>query len=132
MRYMLDTNICIYLIKNQPETVLENLRTKVQYGLAISAITLAELAKGVESSTYPEKNTVALNQFLTIVNILPFDDEAAMEYGKICASLRRKGTPIGPLDTLIAAHAKSQGLVIVTNNTREFERVEDLELENWI
>lgn len=132
MKYMLDTNICVYLIKKKPENVLRNLHSSMSDGVAISAITLAELIYGVEASEYPEKNTIALNQFLSIVDILPFDDEAAAEYGKICAALRRKGTPIGAMDMLIAAHAKDKGLIIVTNNVREFERVEGLGLENWV
>lgn len=132
MKYMLDTNICVYLIKKKPESVLKNLHSNMDYGIAISAITLAELIHGVEASAYPEKNALALNQFLSIVDILPFDDEAAVEYGKICATLRRQGTPIGAMDMLIAAHAKAKGLVIVTNNVREFERVEGLVLENWV
>ena len=132
MKYMLDTNICIYLIKKKPENVLINLHLNIDNGIAISAITLAELLYGVEASAYPEKNTLALNQFLSIVDILPFDDEAAAEYGKICATLRRQGTPIGTMDMLIAAQAKAKGLIVVTNNVREFERIEDLELENWV
>lgn len=131
MKYMLDTNICVYLIKKKPESVLENLHSNMAYGITISAITLAELIHGVEASAYPEKNALALNQFLSIVDILPFDDEAAVEYGKICASLRRQGTPIGTMDMLIAAHARAKGLVIVTNNVREFQRVEGIGLENW-
>lgn len=132
MKYMLDTNICVYLIKKKPENVLKNLHSNMENGVAISAITLAELMHGVEASAFPEKNALALNQFLSIIDILPFDDEAAVEYGKICATLRRQGTPIGAMDMLIAAHAKSKGLIIVTNNVREFERVEGLELENWV
>ncbi len=132
MKYMLDTNFCVYLIKKKPENVLVNLRLNMDDGVAISAITLAELMHGVESSSYPEKNTLALNQFLSIVDILPFDDEAAAEYGKICTMLRRQGTPIGVMDVLIAAHAKAKGLIIVTNHVREFERVEGLRLENWV
>lgn len=132
MKYLLDTNICVYLIKKKPENVLEKLHSKMGDGFAISAITLAELMHGVEASAHQEKNTLALNQFLSIVDILPFDDEAAAEYGKICATLRRRGTPIGPMDMLIAAHAKAKGLVIVTNNMREFKRVESIELENWV
>lgn len=131
MKYMLDTNICVYLIKKKPENVLINLHSKMRDGIAISAITLAELMHGVEASAYPEKNTLALNQFLSIVEILPFNHEAAAEYGKICATLQRQGTPIGAMDTLIAAHAKAKKLIIVTNNVCEFERVEGLELENW-
>ncbi len=132
MKYMLDTNICVYLIKKKPENVLRNLQSNIGDGVAVSAITLAELIHGVEASAYPEQNTFALNQFLAIVDIMPFDDEAAAEYGKICATLRRQGTPIGVMDMLIAAHAKAKGLIIVTNNVREFERVEGLELENWV
>lgn len=132
MKYMLDTNICVYLIKKKPENVLINLHAKIGDGIAISAITLAELIHGVNASSYPEKNALALNQFLAIVDILPFDDEAAAEYGKICATLRRQGTPIGTMDMLIAAHAKAKGLIIVTNNVCEFERVEGLVLENWV
>ncbi|HPO04016.1 MAG TPA: type II toxin-antitoxin system VapC family toxin [Bacillota bacterium] len=131
MRYMLDTNICIYLIKKKPESVLKNLNLHMDEGIAISAITLAELKHGVEASQYPEKNAIALNQFLSIVDILPFDDDAATEYGKICATLRRQGTPIGVMDMLIAAHAKAKGLIIVSNNVKEFARVEGLELKNW-
>jgi len=131
MKYLLDTNICIYVIKQKPENVLINLQSKMNDGVAISTITLAELMYGVEASAYPEKNAVALNQFLSIIDILPFDDEAAVEYGKICAALRRQGTPIGVMDMLIAAHAKAKGLIIVTNNVSEFERVEGLRLENW-
>ncbi len=131
MRSMLATNICIYLIKNMPESVLKNLNLHMDEGIAISVITLAELKHGVEASQYPEKNAIALNQFLSIVDILPFDDDAAAEYGKICATLRRQGTPIGVMDMLIAAHAKAKGLIIISNNVREFARVEGLELKNW-
>lgn len=131
MTYMLDTNICIYAIKNKPEQVLRQLKENLQYGLCISAITLAELEHGVEKSASPEKNTMALMQFLAILDVLPFDDAAASEYGKICAYLQKRGTPIGTMDMLIAGHAKAEGLILVTNNVREFERVPDLEIENW-
>ncbi|CAA7599540.1 tRNA(fMet)-specific endonuclease VapC [vapC] [Acididesulfobacillus acetoxydans] len=132
MKYMLDTNICVYLIKKKPENVLITLHSNMGDGVAISAITLAELMHGVEASAYPERNALALNQFLSITDILPFDHEAAAEYGKICAALRRRGIPIGAMDMLIAAHAKAKGLIVVTNNVREFERVEGLEVENWV
>lgn len=131
MTYMLDTNICIYAIKNKPEQVLRQLKANLQYGLCISAITLAELEHGVEKSVFPEKNTVALIQFLSILDVLPFDDAAASEYGKICAYLQKRGTPIGTMDMLIAGHAKAEGLILVTNNVREFERVPNLKIENW-
>ena len=132
MTYMLDTNICIYAIKNKPEQVLEKLKENLSNGICISAITLAELQHGVEKSMNPEKNSMALLQFLSILDILPFDDLAAVEYGKICAYLQKRGTPIGTMDMLIAAHAKTENLIIVTNNVREFERVPDLKIENWI
>lgn len=131
MTYMLDTNICIYAIKNKPEQVLEKLKENLSNGICISAITLAELQHGVEKSMNPEKNSMALLQFLSILDILPFDDLAAVEYGKICAYLQKRGTPIGTMDMLIAAHAKIENLIIVTNNVREFERVPDLKIENW-
>lgn len=132
MKYMLDTNICIYAIKNKPEKVLNTLKEKMDDGICISAITLAELAHGVEKSAAREKNRAALLRFLTILTVLPFDDLAAAEYGEVCADLQRKGTPIGTMDMLIAAHAKTEGLILVTNNTREFERVQGLTLENWV
>ena len=131
MSYMLDTNICIYTIKNKPEQVLQHLKSNLTKGLCISAITLAALQLGVEKSAAPQKNTVNLMQFLSIFNVLPFTDMAAVEYGKLCAYLHRKGTPIGTMDMLIAAHAKSENSVIVTNNVREFERIPNLKIENW-
>ncbi len=132
MKYMLDTNICVYIIKKKPESVLAKLKEHMHTGLAISAITHAELEYGVHASAFPEKNALALYQFLSIVSILPFGDEAAAEFGKVCAALRKRGTMIGPMDMLIAAHAESAGLTIVTNNIREFGRIEGLAVENWV
>jgi len=131
MKYMLDTNMCIYLMKNVPE-VLAAFSANNDSGISISAVTLAELEFGVCNSSAYEKNRIKLINFLTIVAILPFDDSAAAVYGGICAVLKRKGTPIGQMDMLIAAHAKSEGLILVTNNIREFERVDGLKLENWV
>lgn len=130
MKYMLDTNMCIYAQKNIPQ-VIEKMKNNFQYGVAISSITLAELEFGVQASANVEKNTIALYKFLSIVEILDFDSSAATEYGKIRADLKKKGTPIGNMDMLIAAHAKSEDLIVVTHNTREFERVEGLQLEDW-
>jgi tRNA(fMet)-specific endonuclease VapC len=130
MKYMLDTNMCIYAQKKN-ESVLAKLKKHWQEGLAISSITLAELEYGVKASAAPEKNSIALMKFLSIVEILPFDTGAAEEYGNICAFLKKKGTPIGTMDMLISAHAKSEGLTVVTHNTREFERVPELKLEDW-
>ena len=132
MSYMLDTNICIYLIKNKPVSVLERMKAHLEDGLCISAIVLAELEHGVCGSASSRQAAFALNQFLAIVDVLPFDGEAAAEYGKIAADLRRKGTPIGPMDTLIAAHALAARKILVTNNVKEFERVADLRVENWV
>ena len=130
MKYTLDTNMCIYAQKNIPQ-VIEKIKNNFEYGVAISSITLAELEFGVQASANVEKNTIALYKFLSIVEILDFDSNAATEYGKIRADLKRKGTPIGNMDMLIAAHAKSEDLIVVTHNTREFERVEGLKLEDW-
>ena len=130
MKYMLDTNMCIYAQKNNPN-VIAKIKQNFQQGLAISSITLAELEYGVQASANIEKNTVSLMKFLSIVDVLPFDSGAAVEYGKICAHLRKKGTPIGTMDMLIAAHARSENLIVVTHNTREFERIEGLQLEDW-
>lgn len=131
MMYMLDTNICIYAIKNKPLQVLNQLKEKYDKGICISAITLAELEHGVEKSSYPDKNRMALIRFLSILKILPFDDMAAAEYGKICAYLQKQGTSIGTMDMLIAGHAKAHHLILVTNNTREFMRIPELIIENW-
>ena len=131
MRYMLDTNMCIFLMKNRPE-VVEKYRQNKEHGIAISAITAAELQFGVFNSSQPEKNRNNLTAFFTGLAVLDFDDTAALEYGRIRAELQRNGTPIGPLDMLIAAHAKSCGMVLVTNNTREFSRVNGLKLDDWL
>jgi tRNA(fMet)-specific endonuclease VapC len=131
MEYLLDTNICIYIIKKRPINVFEKFRSSSIGSIGISSITLAELQYGIMKSSYPEKNQEALNKFLTPLEIVDFDYRATIEYGKIRADLERKGIPIGPLDTLIAAHAKSLDLVLVTNNEKEFERISELKVENW-
>lgn len=131
MTYMLDTNICIYAMKKKPEQVLRRFREEMDGGLCISSITLAELEYGMKHSSDPLKNEQALLRFLAPLSILPFGAAAASEYGQLRAHLQSKGTPIGPLDMLIAGHAKAEGLVLVTNNVKEFERVPDLEIENW-
>jgi len=131
MKYMLDSNICIYLIKKKPDNVLTKLKAVINEGLTISAITLAELEHGVALSAYPEKNADALAQFLSITEILPFDAKAAFQYGIIRADLQRQGMLIGQMDMLIAAHAKAYELIMVTNNVREFARVDGLVIEDW-
>ena len=131
MKYMLDTNICIYVIKNKPVEVVKRFYEHYDEGLSISSLTLAELAHGIEKSANKEKNAIALINLLYFLKVIPFSDSAAYEYGKICAYLQKRGTPIGTMDMLIAAHAKANSLTIVTNNMREFARVPDLNVVNW-
>lgn len=131
MEYLLDTNICIYIIKKKPAEVFEKFKNLALGDVGISSITLAELQYGIAKSSSPEKNREALEKFLTPIEILDFGYEATVEYGKIRTELEQKGIPIGPLDMLIASHAKSLDVVLVTNNVREFERVADLKIENW-
>jgi tRNA(fMet)-specific endonuclease VapC len=118
-------------MRNQAEAVARYEQNK-QLGIAISSITLSELQFGVYNSAYPEKNGENLLRFLLGVEVLDYDSAAANEYGKIRADLRRKRTTIGELDMLIAAHARTEGLTVATNNTREFERVEGLNIEDWV
>ena len=132
MRYMLDTNICIYSIKHKPESVFRKLQEHDPSEICISSVTYAELVHGVEKSQAVEKNRLALVLLLANIEILDFDTLAAEAYGKIRADLEKGGTPIGPLDMMIAGHAKSLDYCIVTNNTKEFSRVRGLKLENWV
>ena len=132
MTYLLDTNICIYIIKKKPLHIFNRFKSFPLGSIGISSITLAELRFGVEKSIQIEKNKIALEQFLLPLDILYFDDNAAIEYGIIRSYLENKGTPIGPLDTLIAAHAKYEGLTLVTNNESEFQRIANLKIENWV
>ncbi|MCD7845268.1 MAG: type II toxin-antitoxin system VapC family toxin [Oscillospiraceae bacterium] len=131
MTYMLDTNICIYAMKNKPEAVLARLKREMDKGVCLSSITLAELEYGMKHSASPARNEQALIRFLIPFSILPFDRDAASEYGDIRAYLQSRGTPIGPLDMLIAAHARAEHLILVTNNVGEFARVPGLRVENW-
>ena len=131
MRYMLDTNICIYAIKHKPEQVFMRLQEHDPIDICISSVTYAELVHGVEKSKAIEKNRVALALILANIEIMNFDSLAAESYGKIRADLEKAGTPIGPLDMMIAGHAKALAYTVVTNNTKEFERVKGLKLENW-
>lgn len=132
MRYMLDTNICIYSIKHKPESVFRRLQEHDPSEICISSVTYAELVHGVEKSQAVEKNRLALVLLLANIEILDFDTLAAEAYGKIRADLEKGGTPIGPLDMMIAGHAKSLDYCIFTNNTKEFSRVRGLKLENWV
>ena len=117
--------------EEQTGKVLRRFREELDGGLCISSITLAELEFGMKHSSNPAKNEQALLRFLAPLSILPFGAATASEYGALRTYLQNKGTPIGPLDMLIAGHALAEGLTLVTNNVREFERVPDLQLENW-
>ena len=132
--YMLDTNMCIYIIKKKTDNVLKKIKQKRNKGLFISSITLAELEFGNENANnlYKEKNRVALMEFLTIIGIKYFEENAAKEFGFIKKDLKDRNCLIGPYDMLIGAHAKSLGMILVTNNTNEFERIKDLKIENWL
>jgi tRNA(fMet)-specific endonuclease VapC len=131
MKYMLDTNICIYIIKEKPRKVINKFHALDIGDICISSITLAELEYGVEKSDYKERNRLALTGFLSSIDILPFSEKAATEYGKIRANLERQGNIIGAYDLMIGAHALSEELILVTNNVKEFKRIADLSLENW-
>jgi tRNA(fMet)-specific endonuclease VapC len=132
MDYLLDTNICIELIRRRSAKILRRLQ-KCQIGqVGISSITLAELQYGVYKSRDPQRNKMALVEFCAPLEIPPFDDRAASIYGQIRTAIEEAGKPIGPMDMLIAAHALALGAILVTNNHREFARVPKLHIENWL
>ena len=130
MRYMLDTNICIYVINARPPGVLERFRREQLGGIGVSSVTAAELAFGVAKSG-SSRNREALEMFLAPLEVLPFDDSVIWHYADLRAALERRGEPIGALDTMIAAHALASNTTLVTNNAREFSRVSGLSLEDW-
>ncbi len=131
MHYLLDTNICIYIIKHKPISVRERFN-KLKIGdVAISVISLCELQYGIAKSSDPEKNQSVLTQFLAPIDVLDFPATASPIFGKIRSQLERLGTPIGNYDLLIASHAIATNLTLVTNNIKEFERIPELKLENW-
>jgi len=132
MIYLLDTNICIYLIKRRPPQVLERFRRCAVGDIGLSTVTLAELQYGVAKSLFPAQNQQALDAFTLPLEVVAFDAAAAVAYGPVRAALERQGTPIGALDLLIAAHALSLGVTLVTNSPREFSRVPGLRVENWV
>jgi tRNA(fMet)-specific endonuclease VapC len=129
--YLLDTNICIYLIKKQPPRVLGQLMEHRPSEVGLSVVTLSELAFGAQKSSAPEKNRTALELFIAPFQIFEYSREASFVYGEIRATLERKGTPIGAMDLMIAAHALALGATLVSNNLREFKRVPGLATENW-
>jgi len=128
---MLDTNICIYIIKQKPPEVLKRFLEYQVGDITMSAITLAELRYGVAKSQYRGKNAKALDEFILPLVVLPFDEEATKSYGEIRAALEKAGTPIGSMDLMIAAHAVCLDMTLVTNNTREFKRVPGLKVADW-
>ena len=129
--YLLDTNICIYLIKQQPKVVLERLKAHDVSEVGISSGTIAELYYGVAKSKRKKINEVALIKFLSVFEFVPFTDKDATVYGEIRATLERKGKVIGPYDLQLAAQAQARNLILVTNNQKEFGRVPGLQVENW-
>ena len=129
---MLDTNICIYILKNRPQNVKKRFQEFEIGDLSISTITVSELMYGVYKSEFIEKNLKTLENFLMPFNIIDYDYMASIEYGRIRAYLEKKGTIIGNMDMQIAGHALSLNLTLVTNNTKEFNRIENLKLDNWV
>jgi len=132
MKFMLDTNTCIYIIKRKPANVIKRFRQTEISQIGISSITLSELLYGVSKSSKPEQNKIALMQFIAPLEILPYDDEAAQYYGDLRTHLEKQGTPIGSLDMLIAAHALSIACILITNNEREFIRIPNIKIDNWV
>ena len=131
MKFMLDTNICIYIIRNKPIKVRNKFATVEPKNVCISSITSSELWYGIHKSANFEKNAIALEKFLSPLTILNYDERASKTYGDIRSKLESKGNVIGSMDLLIAAHAASQNLTLITNNVREFKRVKGLNVENW-
>jgi len=131
MKYLLDTNVCIYLMKGNTD-ILQRFLVNRKSGIGISSITVAELYYGVFNSEFPDRNSANLLNFLLGLEVLDFNSGAAVEYGRIRALLRKNGTPVGQMDMLIAAHAKADDLILVTNNAKELSRIEGLRLENWL
>ncbi|MEN9423093.1 MAG: hypothetical protein RL122_476 [Pseudomonadota bacterium] len=132
MNYLLDTNICIYLIKRKPPEVLQRFLQLQPGSVFISSVTTSELYYGAQKSQRVQTNLEALNNFLLPFRIVDYDESASFLYGELRADLEKRGQPIGPLDMMIAAHALSLDVPLVTNNTKEFERVKGLKLENWV
>ena len=133
MKYLLDTNICIYIINEKPKKILSRFERYPVHQFGVSSITQAELQYGIAKSAHRKKNQQALDEFLLPLTILPFHGDKLVEcYGEIRAWLESRGNSIGPLDMLIAAHALSLDLTLITNNTSEFLRVPELKFENWV
>lgn len=132
MRFILDTNTCIYIIKRKPPKVLDKFQALDISDIGISSITIAELEYGIYKSQRQEQNRAGLNQFLIPLEVIPFDERATQTYGQIRAELERQGIVIGSMDMLIASQAISLGLTLVTNNVKELSRIPGLVIENWV
>jgi tRNA(fMet)-specific endonuclease VapC len=131
MKYLLDTDTCIFIINQKPEGVRRKMQSIPIGDIAVSSVTVSELEYGVAKSAASQKNQAALNKFLMPLEIVAYDESAARHYGAMRAHLEEKGTPIGSMDMMIAAHALSLSLTVVTNNVREFKRVQGLKVEDW-
>jgi tRNA(fMet)-specific endonuclease VapC len=131
MKLMLDSNVCIYLIKEHPASVLERFAAHPVGDIGLSVITLTELEYGVTKSSRPAKNREALEQFVSPLDVAPFDRQATAAYGRLRTALEKKGQPIGSMDLLIAAHALSLNVRLITHNVKEFGRVPGLRIEDW-
>ncbi len=131
MRFMLDTNVCVDLIRKKNDRILRRMKRRNPEELCVSSVTLSELEYGAAKSGNPDRNRLALAEFMTPLAVVPYDDAVAPVYGRVRAALEKAGTPIGPLDMMIAAHALSLGLTVVTDNEREFCRVAGLKVQNW-
>jgi tRNA(fMet)-specific endonuclease VapC len=131
MKYLIDTNICIYIMNKRPSDVIQKFKQFDPGEIGISTITVSELQYGVAKSAHRKKNQLRLNEFLTPLEVLPYNEIAARTYGDIRFHLEKNGNPIGPLDLLIAAHALSQNLIVVTNNVKEFKKIKNLKIEDW-
>jgi len=130
--YLLDTNICIYIINKKPQAVIDRIKTLKPSQVKLSSISVGELEYGVSKSQNREKNRIALFDFISAFDILPFDDGDAEIYGLIRATLEKNGEVIGPYDMQIAAQAISNDLILVTNNEKEFKRIKNIKIENWV
>jgi|SRR6056297_2764462 len=131
LKFMLDTNIIIYIMKNRPKQVKD--RFKLHNGqMCISSVTLGELVFGAEHSQQTDRNLADIEEMTARIDVLPFEDNAAYHFGRIRSDLYRMGRPIGPYDMMIAGHARASAMILVTNNVKEFERVPGLQVENWV
>lgn len=130
LKYLLDTNIVIYTMKNRPEDVRKQFK-KHNGQMAVSSVTMGELVFGAEYSQQVERNLADIAAFAARLEVLPFETKAAYHFGQIRAELYRSDRPIGPYDMMIAGHARATGLILVTNNTKEFKRVSGLMIKNW-